>query len=198
MVKKPMDPKKVMNVLFMLIAVSFLDSCKDKDEPGLVPTKIDVNSQWQIDETGVVISNTTDGQWVAKTFIDEEINLFKSLDTISLDGTIKPFALMTAPLNYNSIYPNPFSQSFSMNFRFLNNYEGPYVMKYVVVDSLLNPVEKKALKGIAVVEQLPGLPSSSNLLIAPNFPKGKYRFYYTLSAKDEPHFYKSWGNIQRD
>lgn len=195
----------IISVPYKIIAacyfsILFLTSCDKSDNSVVNVTTIDVSAQWKIDANGNTIQGIYDGQWLLKTFTAQELALFNSLDTASLSGTLKPDSVKEEGTNYNFVYPTPFVSHYNRVFRFSSGYNGQVVYKYVLVDSLMNPLEKKAvrLQG-ASFPQSPSNPSSSNpIAIMHNVPVGRYRLYYTLSTSSHPHFYKSWGNIQKN
>ena len=187
---------KTNQILTFILAVFIIISCNKNSDTGNTTTPIDVSAQWKFDLLGYPILALADGQWQSKTFTSNELNLFNSLDTANLSGTTTPASVVETPGSYNSIYPNPFNSVFAMYFRFTTGYSGPFVFKCVIVDSLMNPIVKKVIRLQATVSPVPGNPSSSNFQIMPNIPIGRFRLYYTLNSQANPHFYKSWGNIQ--
>ena len=181
----------------MFVTISFVSCNKSNDATN--NASIDVSAQWQIDALGNLILGLPDGQWQSKTFSTAELNLFTSLDTANLNGTATPTAVLeNNNLRHNSIYPNPFTSTFYIQFGFTPGYSGQFVFKSVIVDSLMNPVDKKVVRMQATVFG-PGNVSNSNAVgFASSLTVGRYRLYYTLSSQANPHFYKSWGNIQRN
>ena len=175
----------------LFLATIIITSCGKKDGE-TAATTIDVSSQWRFDIAGNLMSSPGDFQWIAKTFNGKEFELFNSLDTANLSGTITPATVIETPPGYVAIYPNPFTLGFAFTLRFNVGYPGPYVFKAVVADSTLTPVFKTAIRLTVSGGQ------SSSIAFNPTLPVGRYRFYYTLSAMGNPHFYKSWGNIQRN
>ncbi len=182
-----------VSLLFLLMA-----SCTKKEDPDDMATPIDVHTQWIIDANGQLVSGQADGQWQAHDFTATERNLFTSLDTADLSGTLPPLTVMELPDSYNSIYPNPFSSVFAIRLGFTSDYTGPFVMKYVIVDSLMNPLEKKVIRLEANLYPGPDNPSSAHVQFMPNIPAGQFRLYYSLSAASAPNFYQTWGNIQKN
>lgn len=172
-----------------IIAVFILCSCNEKEEPFLTPN-IDVSKQWILDNIGVVISSPFDGQWQTKTFTSQELDLFNSLDTTNLNGTTSPLSVVETSPGYNSIFPNPFMGEHALALRFNTGFSGQIVIKAVVVDSTMTPYSKVSAR--LNVEN-----ASTILAFAPTIPVGRFRLYYTLSSQANPHFYKSWGNIQK-
>jgi hypothetical protein len=177
---------KYKNLFYLLLFVIVFSACK-KSDSAPEPTKIDVSAQWVIDFVGLIISGPGDSQWRKKAFTAQEQNLFNSLDTASLVGTSTPDSVIEAPSIYNAPYPNPFVNFHNLSFRFINGFNGEYVVKYVVVDSLMNPLDKKVTR----------LQGNHTISIMPTLPVGRFRLYFTLSSAANPHFYKCWGNIQR-
>jgi hypothetical protein len=194
--QRPLITTKYL-LAFSLITI-LLISCGKANNNGQ-PAEIDVSAQWQINSVGQLVLGLNDGQWKNKVFTTEEQNLFASLDTVNLSGTIKPDSVFeTTPLSNNYTFPNPFTTYNQLQFRFTNDYSGQLVLKYVIVDSLMNPVNKAAVKfQAAVCLGCPLHPSSSLITITPNLPTGRFRLYYSLSSQSNQHFYKSWGNIQK-
>lgn len=149
---------------------------------------IDVSNQWKIDPSGVVISSLSDNQWRFTTFSPMEQSLFSNLDTTNLIGTSTPDSTIEVLGSGNFPHPNPFLSVHYLSFQFNNNYSGEYVLKYVIVNTLLKPVFSLAIR----------LGNNNNgVAIIPDIPIGKYRLFYTLSSLQDPHFYKSWGNIEK-
>jgi hypothetical protein len=171
------------------IVLIILISCNKKDDP-VVPTSIDVSKQWSVDIFGVAINPLSDGQWQSKTFTSQELNLFNSLDTANLNGTTTPQSVIDTPPGYNPTFPNPFMTVNALALRFSNGFSGEIVLKAVVVDSTMTSYFK-------VASRLNVQNGSTVLQFNPNIPIGRFRFYYTLSSQSNPHFFKSWGNIQK-
>jgi hypothetical protein len=174
---------KLVALMTLMIAV-FTTACEKEEKQN---NTIDVSAQWNIDPFGVVISAPGPDQWNKKILSSSELALFSSMDTTGLFGTSAPTA-MRDTVNYP--FPNPFSSTHSLAFKFNNNYSGELILKYVIVDSALNVVEKK-------VARLTSMSGSAAVAIAPVVAAGKYRLYYTLSSQAAPNFYQSWGNIKR-
>ena len=175
-----------------------LCGCRSKETPTPTPqsTQIDVSKQWRFDATGLLLTGPGDGQWKSTTFTAQELNLFASLDTANLIGTTTPAQVLETN-GYNAIYPNPFilSGPHAMSFTFPNGYSGQFVLKLVYVDSLMNPLFKKAVK-LQSNAYPPPTTSGVNIQILPSVPVGRHRLYYTLSSASNPNFYTCWGNIQ--
>ena len=168
--------------LFLLSGIVFLPGC-GKD--GV--SRADVSAQWQIDENGGIIKSLNDGQWQQKTFTKQELELFSSLDTMSLAGT-------TAPATINNqrtyAYPNPFVGAHDFPLKCESGYNGSCIFKYVIVDNKMKSVDRAVARlyfsnGIASVR------------VGPEITSGKYRVYYTLSASGKPHFFQTWGNVEK-
>ncbi len=172
----------------LIFAAVVINACSKNNDTAT--TTIDVSKQWSIDNFGVVISSHGDGQWQAKTFNTQELNLFSSLDTANLSGTTTPSAVLEIPPGYNSTFPNPFMSTNILALNFASPFSGQIVFKCVVVDSTMTPHFKLATR-------LHVTGSSIAVGFNPTVPVGKFRFYYTLSSQLNPHFYKSWGNIQK-
>lgn len=180
-----MTTKLMCYLFFALIIIS---SCIKKSDTEVAT--IDVSKQWSFDPIGNVILSLGDGQWQSKTFTTQELNLFSSLDTANLSGTTTPSSVLETPPGYNSTYPNPFTTVNALSLRFANGYSGQIVFKCVVVDSTMTSYFK-------VATRLNVSSSSINIAFNPTIPVGRFRIYYTLSSQSSPHFYKSWGNIQK-
>jgi len=176
-------------VIFVLFIMAACYGCK-KSEGSLNPTPVtDVNQQWLIDLLGNVISVQGTEQWQRhQNFSPQELSLFKSLDTSNLSGTTTPDSVIQIPGNSNYAFPNPFTNGHLLHFEFTNGYSGDYVLKYVVVDTLLHAIDKKVSRIYS---------GANNIAIIPNIPVGRFRLYYTLSSQVSPHFFKCWGNIQK-
>ena len=172
-----------------IIALLILSSCNEKEEPA-VTTNIDVSKQWTVDNLGVAITPLFDGQWQTKTFTSQELSLFNSLDTANLNGTTTPQSVVDTPPGYSSTFPNPFMTTNLLALRFNTGFTGQIVIKAVVVDSTMTPYFKAATR-------LNVQNASTALAFNPTIPVGRFRFYYTLSSQANPHFFKSWGNIQK-
>lgn len=155
-------------------------SCS-KDET----TSIDVSSIVTTDSNGVPqgkIGNT-DNQWKSQTFTANEMALFTDLDTVNLSKTEMPISVEQFPA-----YPNPFSNFATVRATPKAPFSGSVVIKYVIVNSKLQPVAKKSQRAA----------SSFDFIVGNDISSGKYRIYFTLSSLGNPHFYKSWGNIQKN
>jgi hypothetical protein len=179
---------KLNSLLYSLFFIVIFNSCKKNDQSS-DQTQIDVSAQWIIDPVDFIISGPGDGQWRKKIFTSQEQNLFSSLDTVSLTGTTTPDSVIEAPSSYNSVYPNPLYSVHKLTFRFTNGFGGAYILKYVIVDSLMNPLEKMVARMHANI--------TNTVAIMPNIPIGRFRLYYTLSSEANPDFYKCWGNLQK-
>ncbi len=176
-------------ICWLTCVVTVISSCNEKDTTDPVTT-IDVSKQWKFDNSGNVILALGDGQWQSKTFSTQELNLFSSLDTANLSGTTAPGSVLENPPFYNATFPNPFTSLHILPFKFNSGYSGQIVLKYVVADSTMTALFKAATK-------LNVSNASTNILFNPAISVGRFRLYYTLSSQSNPHFYKSWGNIQK-
>jgi len=189
---------KTYQLLYFIFIIIFFGSC-GKSDKNVQPTPIDVSAQWVVDPSGLPISGPLDGQWQAKVFTAQEQDLFTSLDTANLTGTMKPDSVFDKPNTYNYTYPNPFYQGYGphLGFRFTNGFAGQMIYKCVIVDSLMNARFKAAARIQATFNPLdPSHVSTTNLALLPNLPVGRFRIYFTLSSQSNEHFYKSWGNVQ--
>ncbi len=193
-----MKSKLILILLGISVAVFSCKKKQDNIEPPLPNAPINVSSQWLVDNVGNLISGMGDGQWQKKVFTTQEQNLFNSLDTANLVGTLKPDSVIDAPTKFNYIYPNPFASQFRLSLQFSNGFNGQIGFKYVIVDSVMNVVAKGALKIQATAcVPCPLQPSSTNIAFMPAIPLGKFRFYFSLSSQANPFFYTTWGNINR-
>jgi hypothetical protein len=173
----------------MLVAV-ILTACSKSQNT------IDVTTIVSTDYNGNLISGTvSDGQWQKKTFTSQEQNLFTALDTTNLSGTTAPDSVVQSSF----LFPNPFTTVAQLYFQFSNGFNGQIMLKFVVVDSHLNIVDKQSIRIQGVSNpNIPQNPSVSNpIMLSPNIPPGNFRFYYTLSSASDQHFYESWGNIKK-
>jgi len=120
-------------------------------------------------------------------FTQQELNLFNSLDTADLSGTTVPAASYSF-----AIYPNPILSDLNIQYHFNNSFSGQIVAKYVITDSLLNPVYK-------TIAYLNFTSPYSSLVISlqTSIPAGKYRLFQTLSAQSYNNFSRSWINITK-
>ncbi len=179
---------KILGYLFFVVII--ISSCNKNNDSENISTTIDVTKQWFFDPSGIPILTLGDGQWQMKPFSPAELALFSSLDTTNLSTTSMPTAVLETAPNFNSIYPNPFNPVYAFSLRFANSFSGQVVLKSVIVDSMLAPQFKNA-------SRLNVSNGTCNIQIMPNISIGRYRLYYTLSSQSNPHFYKSWGNIQK-
>lgn len=178
--------------LTILVFLIFFSCSKSNDSNQ--PTQIDVSQQWKFDALGNTLSGPGDTQWQSTTFTSQELGLFNSMDTANLTGTTTPSAVLHTQ---NFPCPNPFASSQNLFLTFPSGYTGPFVLKMVYVDSLMNPILKMSSRWSATAYS-PPTPSGFGLTITPTIlPTGRFRLYYTLSAASNPHFYKCWGNIQK-
>jgi hypothetical protein len=125
-----------------------------------------------------------DNQWKQQTFSQEEMDLFKDLDTTNLQGTTVP-----SINRQGNPAPNPFLDYTNLYANLDQPLNGTVLVKYVLANSDRKAVYKAALR-VPV----------QNVLVFPvtgNFRAGKYRLYFTYSALGNEHFFKSSGNIQK-
>ncbi|RAJ98146.1 hypothetical protein LX87_03054 [Larkinella arboricola] len=175
--------------LLGLLLIFFLISCsKNETQP-----TIDVTNLWETAPLGQPMNIPTDKQWESKTFSAAEMNLFASLDTVNLSGTVMPLKVtgpgIKDPSTPSMVYPNPFSKFFNITFAFDSSFAGNVIIKLVIVDQSLHPVLKQAVR-------LSTNSGRTQFRFWPDLPAGNFRLYYTLSAQSNPHFHKSWGNIK--
>ena len=183
MYKPTWQMRSNLALCFILILLVNL-ACKDTEEPVM---KIDVSDQWLFDYNGQINSIGGQEQWKNTILTSQELTLFESLDTMDLTGTTAPDSVKE---NITYPYPNPFYNIHAFAFGFNAGYTGQLVFKYVVVDSLFNPLDKIAVRFQADSNY-------NNVHIMPDIPEGRYRLYYTLSSQSEPHFFQCWGNIEQ-
>ncbi len=146
---------------------------------------IDVSSIITTDSNGVPqgkIGNTDD-QWKSQTFTTSEMALFTDLDTVNLTKTEMPISVEQFPA-----YPNPFSYFATVRATPKAPFSSSVVIKYVIVNSKFQPVVKKSQHAT----------TSFDFIVGNDISPGNYRIYFTLSSLGNPHFYKSWGNIQKN
>lgn len=174
-------------LIYLLFILSAVYGCGKEDKSNPIEA-IDVSMQWLIDQSGNIMIRTNDTQWERKIFSNEELNYFTSLDTLNLTGTSSPDSVKGI-INY--FYPNPFVNTHRIGFLFTNGYSGQFVLKYVIVDSLMNAVEKKSAR-------LQSNPPFSTTMVAiwPTVPVGRFRLYITLSSALQ-HIFISRGGISR-
>ena len=179
------------SVLITALALIIFLSCTKSQN-----NQIDVTEQDKTDLNGNAFVWLNDGQWASKVFTPQEQNLFKVLDTVNLAGTTIPDSIS---VKSDAFFPNPFGAAASIVVLFSSGFDGQAELKYVVVDSHMNPKDLGALRIQAPPDLIhPGNQSSSGLiLVSPNVAPGQYRIYYTLSTQLKPNFYTSWGNIER-
>lgn len=151
--------------------------CSDK--------KIEVLTIYPTDNIGNLIGNTpNDNQWKNMSFSSSELSLFKSMDTANLSGTQLPLVTTSS-----YAFPNPFTNQTSIYTSVQQPFSGTVVLKYVVVNNKMDPVQK----GCVRIQAGSGISFS----IAGNFNAGYYRLYFTYSAEGHEHLFKTWGNIQK-
>ena len=191
-----MRSKYILPLLFVLIIFGACRKNGNTDTGQL----IDVSDQWETSGYGFVVSGTQNGQWEAATFSAKEQALFNCLDTADLTGTSKPDSIVaiSAPVRNTFSYPNPYPHFFYIPCIFTKGYDGFFVMKAVIVDSMMRIVYKTTKKLQPVFfSQDPLGQSFINVPVDPNLAAGKYRLYYTFSTAANLHFYKCWGNIEK-
>lgn len=168
---------KYLPPLFLLLLFSSA-SCKKE--------KINVSSVYPTDNIGNIKGNTpNDNQWKSQSFSNSEMSLFDDLDTVSLSGTNLPVIYY-----YSPAFPNPFRYITAIGAGTEQPFLGDIVVKYLIVDRHLKPVEKNAFRY-----------SVSNTIFfnaGNNISSGNYRLYYTYSALGHEHFFKTWGNIRKE
>lgn len=179
-----------MKIVITSVALIFLlSSCsKNNNTQTPTPVTVDVSCQQYVDALGNLLSSSgTCPSVIDTSFTSQEVALFNSLDTASLTGTIKPDSS-----SFIAFYPNPFQVSSGLRTicRFANINSGYVVAKFVLTDSLLNPVFKTA-KRISFSKPR----SSFNLLLQPTVGTGRYRLFYTLSAQSHNNYLRGWINI---
>lgn len=176
-------------LVYLIIGLYLLQGCK-KDQPATLPEVLDVASQWVVDNNGVVVSALTDGQWSRKALSNRELALFNNLDTVSLAGTTTAQAILDTTTNLHPFFPNPFQVAHQLTFAFNPGIMGDVILKAVVVDSTY-AIKYQTWRRISTQSTM------SSLQVTPSLSTGKYRFYFTLSTQAAPHFYTSWGNIEK-
>lgn len=136
------------------------------------------------------------GAYSSDTLTPNQLALFQSLDTAGLPNTTIPDSILIKyiPFISPSIYPSPIVNSGEIVFNYTGSginrnripFPSPAMFKYVIVDSLMQPMDKgaKLLQG-------------HNVSISPNLPIGRYRLYLTLSTLNNPNFYQSFFNIEK-
>jgi hypothetical protein len=107
----------------------------------------------------------SDGQWQNKTFTESEMALFKDLDTANISGTLKP-----STINVRYALPNPFTNLIGIPVSLNVDFNGQFVVKYVVVNRSMKAVQK----GVKRLQAT----SSSYFAINPAFSSGRYRLYF--------------------
>ena len=178
-------------ICYIISASAFLSSCAKNTETNIsAANTIDVSKQWKIDPNGIVLLSLGDGQWQTKMYTTQELSLFSNLDTADLNGTTTPTSVLETPPNFNSTAPNPFSSVIILPLRFGGAFSGRIVFKCVITDSTMTPYFKAS--SLLNVSN-----STTALALNPPLPIGRFRLYFTLSSVTDPHFYKSWGNIQK-
>jgi hypothetical protein len=168
-------------MLFILIGCSLFLGCnKDGGSNNDNSSNIDVSGQCYKDFAGNDLTNT--GVCSGTVFNSNELALFKTMDTVSLNNTAKPEWVEGI-----NLYPNPFSSNLMLSASLNETFNGKLVLKYVIVNNELNILLKNYVKNFIRGSQI-------NLFV--NLPIGKYRLYMTLSAENFNNFYTLWRNIQ--
>lgn len=183
-----MTSKFIWPAIVLLIILSACN--KNEDTAIAANNNIDVSKQWFFDPTGFPLNTLPDDQWQTKTFTPQELSLFTSLDTTNLNGTSTPQSVINTPPGRIAPFPNPFNTVHAMVIQFNTGFTGQVVLKAVIVDSTMTPYFK-------VARRLNVQNAITAMQFSPPIPIGMFRFYYTLSSSASPHFYKSWGNIQK-
>jgi hypothetical protein len=136
--------------------------------------KTDVNAN----PMGIVGDPTDDNKF--ENWNEWVYTLFSSMDTASLEGTAK------GELKFFAAYPNPVSNVQALGVQCTQ----PSVFKYLLID-----------KGKAVLTR--GVQRSADgkfsLFIKYNelgLTHTTYRLYYSLSAKDNPHYYRAHCDVE--
>jgi hypothetical protein len=178
-----------MKLFFSAIAlILFLSACK-KINSNSGQTVIDVSCQQYVDALGNDLEQVGSCSSPSDSagFSQQELNLFNSLDTADLTGTVLPSGSYTF-----AIYPNPFSSHLDIQYLFSGSISGQVVVKNVITDSLLNPVFK------SVIRLGSSTPTSVFLnQIMLTIPAGRYRLFQTLSAGSYNNFARRWVNITK-
>jgi hypothetical protein len=166
-----------MRLFYLILLFFILSHCSDK--------KLDNFEIYKTDSIGNLIGNPpNDNQWKNTSFSSSELALFNELDTANLSGTLLP---VIANSYYG--YPNPFTNEIAVSTSLAQPLNGDVVIKYVVVNNKLNPVQKGCARAHVT--------STINFLVPGNFSSGNYRLYFTYSAQGNEHFFKTWGYIQK-
>ncbi len=64
-------------------------------------------------------------------------------------------------------------------------------------ETIIGSVNSTMTSHFKVATRLNVSGSFISIAFNPTIPVGKFRFFYSLSSQSNPHFYKSWGNIQK-
>jgi len=121
-----------MKLFFPAITlILILSACTKSNNSG--QTVIDVSCQQYIDPLGNLLESVGSCSSPSDSagFSQQELDLFNSLDTADLTGTVLPSASYSF-----SIFPNPFSSQFNMEFSFNGSISGQVVVNNVITDSL--------------------------------------------------------------
>lgn len=164
--------------IYYLLAGSLIVSCKkDKGD------KIDTSAIHSRDINGNPLSGPNDNQWKSQSFSENEIFLFESLDNVSLSGTtgIDPAVPIAA-------FPNPFTFHFLLFSEPIVN-DNSAVVKWVIVNKSM----QKILEGWQRIDKDKYIVRISGEGVL----EGKHRLYITYSAAGKPHYFTTWGNVQK-
>ena len=179
-----------MKHLFILTSLAcILFSCSKEENNPSTSTTINVSCQQYVDALGNDLHSSGDCTTGMDTaFTPQQIALFSSLDTVDLTGTIKPDSTKML-----GAYPNPFYiyVGFHTASYFRDSVAGSAVVKYVLTDSLLNPVFKTSAR----LTYNPPSSVSSLALYVPGLAAGNYRLFYTFSALGNNNYKRAWINL---
>jgi len=167
-----------INLIYCLLAGSLIFSCKKDKGAGIDTSAIHIR-----DVNGNPLSGPNDNQWRPQSFSKNEIFLFESLDNVSLSGTtgIEPALPIAA-------FPNPFNFHFLLFSEPIVN-DNSAVVKWVLVNENM----QKMLEGWQRVDKDQYIIRISS----DGVPEGKHRLYITYSAAGKPHYFTTWGNVQK-
>jgi hypothetical protein len=179
-----------MKLFFSTIILILILSACTKSNNNSGQNVIDVSCQQYTDALGNDLTSTglCSSPSDSAGFSQQELDLFNSLDTADLTGTV----LTSASYSF-AIFPNPFSSQFNIAYSFNGSLTGQVVVKNVITDSLLNPVYK------SVIRLGSSTPTSDFLnAMMTGIPAGRYRLFQTLSAGSYNNFSRHWINITRN
>jgi len=128
----------------------------------------------------------TSKQWRQTDFTSFELSLFDALDTVNLAGTSTPAQL---PTSQSPGFPNPFQHYMYVGTGFSLGPNDIIIAKYVIVDESFHAVEA----GVRRITT-----GQFAWTIGANLQSRYYRVYVTYSASGNEHFYRFWGNIQKN